>query len=108
MSPTKPVGEKPPNPNGRRGNTDAQVVSPAPNQDVRGPGGTPGDDGAPATGTAATELGKTQGAASSSSSKMAKTNVRLDQRFKRNVLEVRIKHSNSESFRFRKINKKYA
>ena len=36
MLPTKPVGEKPPDPNGRGGNTGAQFASPAPNQDVRG------------------------------------------------------------------------
>ena len=58
MSPTKPVGEKPPNPNGSVGNTGAQVVSPAPNQDVRGPGRPPGDDGAPAANTAAAGLEK--------------------------------------------------
>ena len=51
MSPTKPVGEKPPDPNGRGGNTGAQVVPPAPNQDVRGHGGPPGDDGAPVADT---------------------------------------------------------
>ena len=55
MSPTKPVGEKPPNPNGRGGNTGAQVVSSAPNQD----GGPPEDDGAPAADTAAAGLKKT-------------------------------------------------
>ena len=52
MSPTKPVGEKLPDSNGRDGNTGAHVVSPAPNQDVRGPGGPTGDDEAPAAGTA--------------------------------------------------------
>ena len=46
MAPMKPVGEKPTDPNGRGGNTGAQVVSPAPNQDVLGPGGPPGDEGA--------------------------------------------------------------
>ena len=60
MSPKKPVGEKPPDPNGRGGNTGAQVASPAPNQDVRGPGGPPGDDGAPAADTAAAGLEKTK------------------------------------------------
>ena len=44
------MGEKPPDPYGRVGNTDAQDVSPAPNQDVREPGGPPGDGGAPAAG----------------------------------------------------------
>ena len=65
MSATEPVGEKPPDPNGRGGNTGAQVASPAPNQDVRGHGGPPGDDGAPAAYTAAAGIEKTQGAAPS-------------------------------------------
>ena len=50
MSPSKPVGEKPPDPNEGGGNTGAHDLSPAPNQDVRGPGGPPGDNGAPAAG----------------------------------------------------------
>ena len=92
MSPTKSVGEKPPNPNGRGGKTGAQVAPPAPNQDVRGHGGPPGDDGAPAADTAAAGIGKTQGAASAAPSyaNMLKTNIRFDQRLKRNVLEVHI------------------
>ena len=108
MSPTKPVGEKPPDPNGRGGNTGAQVVFPAPNQDVRVPGGPPGDDGAPAVGNTAVGLEKTQGAKSAAPSyaaglgnnglasatpsyaNMLKTNIRFDQRLKRNVLEVHI------------------
>ena len=33
MTPTKPVGEKPPDPNGRGGKTGAQDAPPAPNQE---------------------------------------------------------------------------
>ena len=51
MLPTKPVGEKPPYPNGGGGKTGAQDAPPAPNQDERGHEGPPGDDGAPAANT---------------------------------------------------------
>ena len=64
MSFTKPVGEKPPDPNGEGGKTGAQDAPPAPNQDEHGHGGPPGDDGAQATVTAAAGIEKTQGAAS--------------------------------------------
>ena len=43
MLPTKPVGEKPPDPNGEGGNTGAHVVSPAPNQEELGPGRPTGE-----------------------------------------------------------------
>ena len=41
MPPTKPVGEKPPNPNGGGGKTGAQYARPASCQDKRGRGGRP-------------------------------------------------------------------
>ena len=39
MTHTKPVGEKPPDPNGRGGKTGAQDAPPAPNQEDHGHGG---------------------------------------------------------------------
>ena len=92
MPPTKPVGEKPPDPNGGGGRTGAQEAPPAPNQEDHRHGGPHGDEGAPAAVTATARTGKTQGAASAAPSyaNKLKTNVRFDQRLKRNVLEVHI------------------
>ena len=60
--PTKQLGDNPPDPNGGGGNTGAHVVPQAQNQDVRGPEGPPGDDGAPAASTAAAGLGNSSNA----------------------------------------------
>ena len=89
--PPKPEGEKPPDPNGECGNTGAHAGSPAPNQEVRAHGGQPRDNGEPETGSAAAGLGN-KGAASANPSyaNMLKTNIKFDQRLKRNVLEVHI------------------
>ena len=90
MPPTKPVGEKPPDPNGGGGNTGAQEAPPAPSH-----GGPHGDEGAPAAVTATASTEKIQGAASAAPSyaNKLKTNIRFDQRLKRNVLEVHIEKS---------------
>ena len=48
MSPTKPVGEKPPDPKEGGGKTGAQDAPPAPNQEDHGHGEPHGDEGAPA------------------------------------------------------------
>ena len=87
--PPKPDGEKPPDPNGERGNNGAHAGPPAPNQEVQP--GHPGDNGEQETGAAAAGLGN-KGAASATPSyaNMLKTNIRFDQRLKRNVLKVHI------------------
>ena len=72
MPPAEPVGEKPPDPNGG---------PPAPSH-----GGPHGDEGAPAAVTATASTEKIQGAASAAPSyaNKLKTNIRFDQRLKRN------------------------
>ena len=84
MPPTEPVGEKPPDPN------EAQEAPPAPSH-----GGPHGDEGAPAAVTATASTEKIQGAASAAPSyaNKLKTNIRFDQRLKRNVLEIHIEKS---------------
>merc|ERR1712086_1065410 len=81
MPPAEPVSEKPPDPNGG---------PPAPSH-----GGPHGDEGAPAAVTATASTEKTKGAASAAPSyaNKLKTNIRFDQRLKRNVLEIHIEKS---------------
>ena len=90
MPPTKPVGEKPPDPNGGGGRTGAQEAPPAHNQEDHRHGGPHRDEGAPAAVTATASTGKKQGF---SYANKLRTNIRFDQRLKRNVLEIHIEKS---------------